>query len=87
MNFKVGEKAVCIKEFERIDATTNEQFLKCKYPVIREIYTIVGFAETGFLILKGFSEYTAFDYNKFRKLDYEFVDRILTEIKEEQLTY
>jgi len=76
-NFKIGEKVVCID-----NKNGAEELIE------KEIYTInlivsndIG---TGF-ILDGLHQFDAYYQWRFRKLDYEFAEKLLKEITENQL--
>lgn len=72
-NFKIGEKVVCVDPIDEL--------LK------GEIYTVEGFnSYDGGLILKEVKSKVgrkgAFKKERFRKLDYDFAENLLTEISE-----
>jgi hypothetical protein len=86
MNFKTGERIVCV------DSSTG--YYGHVGLIKHEIYTIEGFDNTatddaiiGVILkeLKSNSRYGAWRIDRFRKLDYIFVDKLLEEIEIEEL--
>ena len=80
MNFKIGEKVVCLKHDNVcvVDWTIN------KAPKEGEIVTINWISSTSLRL--GFKEYDqkcCWDYWLFRKLDHSFAENLLEKIKEE----
>tara|TARA_R100000781_G_scaffold113591_1_gene82414 strand:+ start:13677 stop:13958 length:282 start_codon:yes stop_codon:yes gene_type:complete len=87
MAFKIGQKVVCV---EKLEFYQLEFDLGVRYPVVGEIYTIRNFYK-GYLrfveivnpkinYIEGFNE-VAFIPDKFRPLDYEFVEEVIKQVK------
>ena len=96
MNFKVGEKVVCVDDSPPKQLATKHLVLKL---VLNEIYTIRNFVQTiqgiGIHleeIVNPIVQYRegmlepVYDNRRFRKLDYAFAENLLAEIKEQVLT-
>lgn len=89
--FKVGEKVVCI---DAKNANTPHpdwvgRHHNLENVVQDKVYTITGIVTdktTTWLTFLETGNTTEFEYYCFRKLDYEFVERVLKNIKEESLT-
>ncbi len=79
--FKVGQKVVCIKEFEGVYEGFPELSMRNKLPVKGCIYTILEICADGYLALVGFSYSGIYDPNKFRPLDYDFVEEVIEQVK------
>jgi hypothetical protein len=81
MNFKVGEKVVSLRDWD--EGTNN--------PKKNEIVTIQAIEEEdGYLTLAEYlfedGEEQCFNPKYFRKLDYEFAENLLAQIKQEVLS-
>ena len=83
MNFKVGEKVVCIKKGVWKIIRGDESLWTFSNPIRDEIYVISGVRDRGFLELEGLSDLGAWHSREFRKLDYDFVESVLSMIKED----
>lgn len=68
MNFKVGQKVVCIKNSIWLSSKTLKPLEGNHHPRYREIVTINSIEADGYLELVGFPEYT-YDPTRFRPLD------------------
>ena len=89
--FKVGQKVVCIQEFDGKDANGNIPYSvrigAVKFPVKYEIYTIEQPGD--FLILEELVSFNIngerhrFSSKKFRALDETFATEVLEQIKEQ----
>lgn len=92
MNFKVGEKIVCIK-YDPINEQDGKSYPS---PKKNEIVTVEYFSDNGFLGLFEYQERFVtpwntlgriiYDPNTFRKLDYDFVEEVISNLKEEPVT-
>lgn len=92
-NFKIGEKVVSlvakkgwfIEKAKPLMIRIKMLFGKVHAygPDYNEIVTIVGFDKDGFLSLKEYHKYGCYNPNCFRKLDYQFAEEILSNIKEQ----
>ena len=87
MNFKIGQKVVCINA-----EAANNIHPSCKNPPIglviqNEIYTIL-FIDYDFeipcLVFEEIGGHTYFEHHDFRPLDYSFVDKLLESLKQEK---
>lgn len=93
MSFKVGDRVVCIDSaYQKKDYWLSEGF---KFPVEGECYTIRDFTPSGNAIRlieinnshmshrtnKGLE--SGFKIYRFRKLDYDFVEEVISNLKEE----
>lgn len=77
-------KKVCIKEGGWKDCVLGE-----KYPLKGDIVTVSRCHTRGgilFYFLEEFGYYTCWNSKHFRDLDYDFVEDVLSKIKEEELT-
>lgn len=95
--FKVGQKVVCTKEFERQENSSRTNFkwsasTDMPFPVKRKIYTIRRIWSDGYISLEEFDSYYSYDPCKFRPLDYSFAEEVeamvnkgIVEIEEENL--
>jgi len=91
-NFKIGEKVFCIHTFTGVSEIEKE--LGVRSPIKNEMYTIRVIESNGYLMLeeirnpilgynngKTYKE-CSFNYDKFRKLDHAFGEKICAEILE-----
>lgn len=89
--FKVGQKVVCVQEFDGTDKNGNIPYSvrigAVKFPIKNEIYTIEESGE--FLILEELVSFSIcgkrhrFYSKKFRPLDETFATEVLEQIKEQ----
>lgn len=89
MAFKVGEKVVCIKH----DPINKQDGKSYPAPKQNEIVTIEYFEKSGFLGLLEYQEEfmtpwntlerIVYDPHTFRKLDYDFVEDVISNLKEQ----
>ena len=80
MNFKIGEKVVCLKHDNVCvsDGTIN------KAPKEGEIVTINWISSISLrLVFEEYDQNCCWDYWLFRKLDHSFAENLLEKIKEE----
>ncbi len=85
MAFKTGEQVVCIKKGSW--NLTPPPTYNISVPIYNEIYTISNIINDGgeYLALKELPSFTIWASNRFRKLDYNFVEEVLEMIMDEQL--
>lgn len=82
MAFKVGDKVICVKGFSDFDnAGFKHEFPKPKKDGIYVISQIDQKHRGTFLAFTGFKGF--YIEHKFRKLDYDFVEDVISNLKEE----
>lgn len=91
MGFKIGEKVVCINDINQYNETLKIRggcVVKNDMYVIRSFSSIMGIRLVE--VFGGFYcdfEECGFNPNRFRKVDYKFVEEVIRNLKEETMYY
>ena len=94
--FKIGQKVVCIKEFEGQENSLSTGFkwtnmTDINFPIKGEIYTVSRICSDGWVVLKEFGSFISYDPEKLRPIQEsetfaeETLKNIAEQIEQEQL--